>query len=570
MGVPGFFGWILRNFKHNIILYQLRQNIEYLYIDANCLFHPVCLQTLEEYINNTNSNNYNINNLEDLMIQNIIIYLDKIEKLIKPTKLMYISVDGVVPMAKIVQQRKRRFKSEYELNIRNKIKAKHNIKTNTLWSNVNISVGTIFMEKLHNKLFEYYQSKSIKSKIKYIYSSYHTYGEGEHKIMNHIKNNVFDNKANIIIYGLDADLIFLSMSLNRDNIYLLRESNQFDQNNFSNYNNHEFVYVSIDETIMAYNKQIFGMNNIFNNYINDLIFVAFFVGNDFLPHYPYLDFSQNGLDMIISIYASCFKLTKVNLIDIETKRINKSILQLMLLELKDIENDFFSNMIFNSQKQNNFRCKSTNPYDIDIFSYENILTVKYLDLELTDTKKEWRIKYYYSCFSELKLIDHKDIDKFEEFIDNIIKLYLEGLEWVLKYYFDECKSYRWNYPYDYPPLISDIYDYIQKYDYEFNKWNNAINNDINIFSQLLAITPRTQYEILPKSYQKLIIEYSEIIDLYPKEFEIDTLFKSKQYKCNPKIPILNIDRIINTTIKLKLTSEEKKRNKNIEDILFER
>ena len=42
-------------------------------------------------------------------------------------------------------------------------------------------------------------------------------GEGEHKILQYIKNNITDNIQ--VIYGLDADLIFLAFASNVSNIY---------------------------------------------------------------------------------------------------------------------------------------------------------------------------------------------------------------------------------------------------------------------------------------------------------------------------------------------------------------
>ena len=53
------------------------------------------------------------------------------------------------------QQRKRRFKSTYESDLKNKIKEKHN-KQIIDWNNAAITPGTEFMENLHNKYHKLY------------------------------------------------------------------------------------------------------------------------------------------------------------------------------------------------------------------------------------------------------------------------------------------------------------------------------------------------------------------------------------------------------------------------------
>ncbi len=54
MGVPGFFAWILKNYKKKNMITNVSNNedlkdkISNLFIDNNCLIHPQCFAILNE------------------------------------------------------------------------------------------------------------------------------------------------------------------------------------------------------------------------------------------------------------------------------------------------------------------------------------------------------------------------------------------------------------------------------------------------------------------------------------------------------------------------------------------
>jgi len=104
MGVPKFFSWLLQHFKNKILMKRV-PSIEHFFIDANCLLHPECNKIKEH------CPDISIEKLEKKMFKRIINYLIYLENYVNPAKSMMTSVDGTAPMAKMIQQRKRRFRA---------------------------------------------------------------------------------------------------------------------------------------------------------------------------------------------------------------------------------------------------------------------------------------------------------------------------------------------------------------------------------------------------------------------------------------------------------------------------
>ena len=583
MGVPGFFAWILRNFKNKILLRRLSYNPKYLYIDANCLFHPECFKILEYCPTETD-----LNKLENKMFNRIINYLTYIEGVVGPTEMMFIAVDGTAPLAKIGQQRKRRFKSIDDTKIRNDIKLKHGKHINNTWNNTVITPGTEFMEKLHNRLHEHYTNKTAKAKanISYIYSSYHTPGEGEHKILQHIKDDT-DKSDEIVIYGLDADLIFLALASRRTNIFLLREEIHFGAKSKSDGDNEltdpvkdvaqDLIFVSINETRKAYNEELWrAISNhklvIINmsdttDFSNDLIFICFLLGNDFLPHFPSIDIHRGGLDEIVSCYINCVAETSTLLINFDKNdkvEINNVFLLLLIQKLglgekKQFQYELPKHLGTISKR----RCFSQDKYLRDIWILENLRNVDIYDpvgLGIGDDE-DWKFRYYEHYFYSS---EHQ-----EEFIDRLCFAYIEGIAWVTQYYFNKCIDWQWQFPYDNAPFISDISTYLGKTKFDINSIKFQKKESIPMMVQLISVLPPACYNLLPKSYQFLVTNNeSPIIDMFPIKVQLDMLYKDQHWQCIPKIPYLNIDRISKAVNEKKMTTSEKTRSKILDNFKF--
>jgi len=452
MGVPGFFSWLLRQYKNNkILLNDIDGEIKTFYIDANCLFHPQCFKILECCKDITD-----IEKLTKKMFARIANYISYIVSFTNP-KEVFLSVDGVAPLAKMNQQRKRRYRSIDDNIIKNKIKEKYGKSSEIIWSNTSITPGTIFMERLHLYLMKYLKEfAKVNPHIKIIYSSYHSPGEGEHKILEHIRSCVGDNnKENIVIYGLDADLIFLAMSSGKDNIFLLREASQFgksaDVEIFDPVADvaEELTYVSIDQMKICYFDKImciFEARRLTqveyqtdkSKIVNDFIFVCYLLGNDFLPHFPSIDIKRDGLNILLDAYVDVYMLLGINLISIEEDKnpdINLIFLSNMLRMLGNYELEYFKVVkpLFDRKMQRH-SCPSTELYAVEIWNIENLKCFDIDDpIKLGNgNMNDWKFRYYEHYF--------KTSEYQVELIKQLCKNYLDGLYWVTYYYFKGCPS----------------------------------------------------------------------------------------------------------------------------------
>jgi len=372
MGVPFFFRILMDHYKHKkILLTNTPDRAKRLYIDCNGIMHPNCFKLLKYFPDETN-----IEKLEDKMMKRIIEYIKYLIGYVNPSDYVYIAVDGVAPLAKASQQRKRRYRSVDDAKMKNELMRKYKIPHNENWSNIVITPGTEFMEKLHQKLLHF--SKTYKG-CKIVYSSYHAHQEGEHKLLQDIKMN--PTSGPIVINGLDADLIFLSLSSGQDNIYLLRESTELGINKiqpelFDPVTDvaEDLTYVSIDRTKEAYNEHMRSMIkdkglNIRDDvcFLEDYVFICYLLGNDFLPHFPTIEIKKGGYDAVINSYVDVFISAKKHIISRDEKgKIKIDTLQLYLLikMLGDIEERFFHEIYPDFlYKESRKRCNALTDYE---------------------------------------------------------------------------------------------------------------------------------------------------------------------------------------------------------------
>jgi 5'-3' exonuclease len=592
MGVPGFFKWLLENYKkksfvfvkekllvqdlskikpeyidenirkNKIIIDTLDElnNIDYFLIDANCLIHPKCFEIIAE-----NPELDNQDKLEKKMIDKVLEYIDEISNYVKPKKGIFLAIDGVAPVAKIKQQRSRRFKSVHDKELWNSIKKKHNKPLSNTWNNSAITPGTAFMEKLHKQIVKWASTQ----KLKIIYSSCNTPAEGEHKLLQFIRENQRNKEEyKYVLYGLDADLIFLALSTKSDYIYLLREANQINKNENKgvlNYVSIKIMRECIKNTMEEYYKKNF-IENIkipdldTDRVISDFIFLCYFLGNDFLPHLPSLNIHKDGIEDLIDAYIKIyFELNKYLLDDMKC---DNTFLTKLIGKLADKEEGTLKKNF--AEHRRHHKCASSDEYDKEIFKIEN-LQFKIPDpVKLgSDSMVEWRRRYYKHYFG---CTTDESIDNFAE---KIVKNYMIGIKWVTHYYFDKCPSWDWYFPYDHPPFITDIKNYLNTFN--INAFIFDEGSALKPFVQLLCVLPQQSNYLLPAKLKNLMINSkSSLSHLYPIDFEQDFINKHQYWMGIPLLPSLEIDLVkyIYGKYQSELSKEDQFKNRLCENYIY--
>ncbi|XP_041105401.1 5'-3' exoribonuclease 2-like isoform X1 [Polyodon spathula] len=170
----------------------------------------------------------------------------------------------------------------------------------------------------------------------------------------------------------------------------------------------------------------------------------------------------------------------------------------------------------------------------------------------------WKQRYYKNKFD----VDASD----EKFRRKVVKSYVEGLCWVLRYYYQGCASWKWYFPFHYAPFASDFKD-IKGMFTEFELGTKPFKP----LEQLMSVFPAASGNFLPVSWQKLMTDpNSSIIDFYPDDFAIDLNGKKYAWQGVALLPFVDERRLRAALEEVypDLSPDEIKRNSLGSDVLF--
>ena len=489
MGIPSYFSYIIKNHS-NIIRKkrQLKSKFSSLYMDCNSIIYD-CVRKIE---NDTEPRPSGFN-IESSIIKSVIAKIEKYITEIQPSNVLYIAFDGVAPYAKMEQQRVRRYKTGY-LSYINSGMSTNSGKFNTSA----ITPGTEFMNMLSLKVRRAFLDSGRFFGVKtLIVSAADEPGEGEHKMFQYMRSNALQNET-IAVYGLDADLIMLSLfhCFACENIFIFRESPEFGKALLDNaFATDELLYLDNRALSRAVLNEmgVAPESKDSRGRIYDYIFACFLLGNDFLPHFPSLNIRTHGNETILETYKRLFaRNPDRRFISLETGNIQWNWVKLFLQELaKDEHRSIVSE--YNARAKMEKRFYPTNTKEERETAFDNIPTIYRAEEHyIQPSEPGWESRYYKTAF-------HLDSSPTPKFIDEVCVNYLEGLEWTFKYYTEGCPHWRWKYNYHYPPLFVDLVKKVPIFETVFIDEKKGINRPFKPSTQLAYVIPPWNHQLLSES-----------------------------------------------------------------------
>uniref|UniRef100_A0A4W4G951 5'-3' exoribonuclease 1 n=1 Tax=Electrophorus electricus TaxID=8005 RepID=A0A4W4G951_ELEEL len=586
MGVPKFYRWISERYPclSEVVKEHQIPEFDNLYLDMNGIIHQ-CSHPNDEDVH------FRIS--EEKIFADIFHYVEVLFRIVKPRKVFFMAVDGVAPRAKMNQQRGRRFRSakEAEDKIKKALEKGEVLPTEARFDSNCITPGTEFMARLQEQL-KYFVHKKLSMDrmwqgVRVYLSGHETPGEGEHKIMEFIRSEIadlgHDPNTRHCLYGLDADLIMLGLTSHEPHFCLLREEVRFggkksqkrcvapEETTF------HLLHLSLMREYIDYEfsalRDKISFEYDLERIIDDWILMGFLVGNDFIPHLPNLHINHDALPLLYRTYINVLP-TLGGYLN-ENGHLNLAHFEKYLEKLSEFDREHFSEVYvdlkwFESKVGNKYLNEAAGLAAEEAVGKDNSLCLAALDGSRDsfcedgegDDMFEAEFRQYKRTYYMTKMGVEVVSD---EFLASQACCYVEGIQWILHYYYHGVQSWSWYYPNHYAPFLSDVRK-IADLHLTFD-----LGKPFMPFEQLLAVLPAASKDLLPKSYQDLMMSQSSpIIEYYPLDFKTDLNGKQHEWEAVVLIPFIDEKRLLAAMEPYTdhLSKAEKGRNRHTECALY--
>lgn len=551
-------------------------------------------------------------------LHNIFTYMDRlITHIIKPKALVYIAIDGVAPRAKLNQQRSRRFRAglerqealEKERYLQIKLEDEKNGERRApdapKFDSNCITPGTEFLEQLSHHLVYFVRQKMktdpLWARLEIFFSGSEVPGEGEHKIVEFIRHRKmlpgYGADVRHCMYGSDADLMLLGLMTHEPHFTLVREVVVWGGHKGSKVaakqiaeQQWQLVHLSLfREYLMMEMRVVAPLDG--ERMLDDFILLTFLLGNDFIPHSPTLEISEDAIPLLLQVYRELLgkhagqyltqngKLVNVPLLqelfDVigskeeailtdraieESKRkkhrgghtrapppvhdVDEDVVQSALLALNDSDGDAMPALLDDDEIDDEEADKALLEALDGEFETKLALEAEadehaiFAGLSGSESFQETKWTYYARKFDIVRGDGNVNTNKG---LAQIKRHYVEALMWCLAYYFQGPPSWSWFYPYHYAPMVSDLTDIAEVVASVSFSNDPETDGPLRPFEQLMSNLPASSAHLVPEPYRFLMCSpLSPIKHFYPEKFAIDMEGKRNAWEGVNLLPFIDV------------------------------
>lgn len=278
MGIPSYYRKLAATV--NGLYCDAPSGLDWFLMDFNCLIYQV-LRSMPTY---TPSDRIS---WEKELIRATCDYTAELLSIVGARN-VFIGLDGTVPLAKMKQQRMRRFRA-IELAAEER---RLGLREGESWDSNAITPGTAFMDSLGSALRASFPEATI--------SDVREAGEGEHKVMRHVRGLAANSKC--AIYGLDGDLFVLAL-LNQQlyvpdmQFFFFREEEVRDRKSKTHGGTMELVWLSLARLASALAE---GQKDR-RTWLTEYALAMCLLGNDFVPQSMAFRIKEGGHEQLIKM-----------------------------------------------------------------------------------------------------------------------------------------------------------------------------------------------------------------------------------------------------------------------------
>jgi 5'-3' exonuclease len=530
MGIFTFAGsWVLKKFRGTLVVQNfIPSNVSSLVIDMNGTIHRA-LQKVYYYGDFADPDKNELAlatpwpEMKAKIFSAIMTETDEIIARIMPKEILVIAIDGPTNVAKMQQQRTRRYRAAFHR------------KEDSFDTSI-ITPGTDFMFEID----EMFRRELVERRASYpptvIYSSHLAPGEGEHKLMEmYRKGDISSVEADgkHVIYGLDADLILLSLISPQKEVMLVREDRR------------ELLDIELFRQALINAAP----DELKESAIIDFIILMTLVGNDFIPHGP---LHHSMYDLVEGLLAAYYKVGKpLSVMNNGTYTVNLKAVGMVAHEMHIVQ----AERLAYEAMHPNFR--DDQPAEYNRFTQGALRRNPETD-EVVFDFDAFRSIWYTNAFGCNNGGNPINDDFTDEDITDMCESYAEGIVWCTRYYQTKDIDSKWVYKYFHAPLFIDLAEYLMSLDDGYGpKLDDWLTEDFNLewdaLVQLGCVMPKNS-----KHFPGALRNLSKYIpDMFPDKiiFESDGFDEVRNY--NVIMPIITIDRMVEAVDMLKLVDRRR-------------